>query len=111
MTPVSGTTDNYDVRHVLPVDLPRNEGTISFDPEFDITDRWWFDTTLTDHIVHMAAMMGLVLAKISEVDMFRYFPAIRFVKQCPEPNRFIHRIAVDSFRERDPALILFCLIA
>ena len=69
-----------------------------------------FKRVMDDHIVHMTAMMGLVLAKISEVDMFRYFPAIRFVKQCPEPNRFIHRITVDSFRERDPALILFCLI-
>ena len=110
MIPVSGAADNYGVRPVSPVDLHRNEGAIGFDPKFDLTDRWWLDTTLTDHIVHMAAMMGLVLTKISEVDMFRYFAAIRFVKQCPEPNRFIHCIAVDSFRERDPPLILFCLI-
>ena len=111
MIPVSGAADNYGVRPVSPVDLHRNEGAIGFDPKFDLTDRWWLDTTLTDHIVHMAAMMGLMLAKIGEVDMFRHFPAIWFVEQRPEPNCFIHRTAIDVFRERDPALILFYLIS
>ncbi len=55
-------------------------------------------------------MVGLMLAEIGEVDMFRHFPAIRFVEQGPESDRFIHRIGVDIRGQRGPALVLFDLM-
>lgn len=72
----------------------RNERPVGFYSEFDIAYGGRYYSRMAKHIMRLATVMNLMLAKVGKINMLWHLPKIWLIKQCPKPYSLIHTINV-----------------